>query len=275
MSSRCNIAALQQKCDAGEKLVMVTAYDYAQAYLADQAGVDMILVGDSLGPNVLGYPTTLPVTLDEILYHLRPVVRGSQRALIVADMPFGCYQISEEQAVANAVRLIENGAGAIKLEGGRDLIPLIQHMSKRGIPVMAHIGLTPQTAALWQGQTVFGRDEESAWELVDTAQNMEEAGAFAIFTECVAAEAAALITGKVDIPVIGIGSGAACDGQAMVLHDLLGFTENPPLYVRRFADAAGCIRQGLSDFCAAVRSGTFPATENSFKMEEDEAQRLY
>lgn len=277
MIKRNTVASLQKKMADGEKLVMVTAYDYPMARMADTAGVDMLLVGDSLGNTVLGYDSTLPVTLEEVLHHTRPVVRGSERAMVVLDMPFGSYQISEELAIANCVRALkEGGAGAVKLEGGKEMAPLVAELTKRGIPVMAHIGLLPQTAPLWEGYRVQGRDGDSAWELVEAAQALEEAGAFSLLLECMTTHVARLVTEKVDIPTIGIGAGPGCSGQVLVFHDLLGLGDDQaPKFVRRFAEGRAVLEQGLKDYCAAVRDGSFPSEEYAYAMNMDEAKRLY
>lgn len=276
MTRRLNIQDIQQKKEAGEKLVMATAYDYTLARLADEAGVDMLLVGDSLGVLALGYDSTVPVTMEDMLYHTRPVARGSKRALIVADLPFGAYQLGSEQALHNALQLIQAGAGMVKMEGGRELAPLFQYLKTRGIPAMAHIGLLPQTADLWDGFHTHGQDEDSAWALVEAAQALEEAGAAALMAECVTSEVGRLITERLDIPVIGVGSGVDCDGQMLRSHDLLGLTEEgSPHYVRHFVEGGQLLSEGLRNFCAAVRGGAFPAEEHSYPMEKDEAKRLY
>lgn len=266
------------KKESGEKLVMSTAYDYHQARLADQAGVDMLLVGDSLGRYFQGGDSYLPVTVDEVIYHCRAVARGREQALIVAGMPFGSYHISPEQAISNALRLIkEGGADAVKLEGGQNMAATVKALTQAGLPVMAHIGRMPQRASLWEDRPVCGTDEESAWELAEAAQAMEDAGAFAIFMERVAREAAALITEKVDVPTIGIGCGPECDGQALVFHQLLGLdgAEAPPQHVRRFCNGDELFSQGLREYCQAVREGSFPDASHSFLMDEGEAKRLY
>ncbi len=277
MTKRLNIQDLLQKKEAGEKMVMATAADYTLARLADQAGVDILLVEDSLGQFSLGYESPLSVTLADILYHTRPVARGSHRALVMADLPYAAYHINPEQALGNALRLIqEGGAGAVLLEGGRDLTPVIQQLRQSRIPAFAHIGLQAKTAALWDGYRTQGLDEDSAWALVATAQNLEEAGAAGILLHCVTAEVAKLVTERLDIPVFGIGSGSHCDGQLLRSHDLLGLSEPcQPHYVRRFAEGGALLSAGLKAFCQEVREGGFPGEEHSFPMAEDEAKRLY
>ena len=276
MTNRVDIATLQEKKQRGEKIAVLTAYDYPLARIADEAGADMLLVGDSVGTVVLGYDSARQVTMEDMLHHIKPVVAAARRALVVADMPFGSYHVSIEQAISNALRLLAaGGCRAVKLEGGREIIPIVSELSKRGVPVMAHIGLRPQTAALWEGRRVQGVDEESAWELVDTAQELEEAGAFALFLQCVTAEVAKLITSKVDVPTIGCGCGPDCDGQALLLHDVLGLTDVQPMYVKEFLDGRGLLQQGAAEYCRQVRQGVFPDLQHSFRMDNDEAKRLY
>ena len=276
MKGRNTVRKIQEKVDNGEKLVMVTAYDYPSAYLAEQAGVDMILVGDSLGNVILGYDTTIPVTMEDMLHHTRAVSRAVNGPMVIADMPYGSYHVSVEQAVTNAMRLIqEGGAHAVKLEGSH-IAPLVKEMSIRGIPVMSHLGLEPQNASLWNGYRTCGRDEDTAWALVEAAQDMEEAGAFAVLIECVAAEAARLITEKIDIPTIGIGSGVDCNGQVLVWHDILGIgNSHKPKFAKQYANIGDQIEAALREYAKEVRSGVFPDEEHSVKMEENEAKRLY
>ena len=275
MKKRWNVADIQEKAAKGEKLVMITAYDATSARLADESGVDMILVGDSLGWVSLGYESAVSVTLEEVIAHTRAVVRGSKQAMVVADLPYGSYESGEEQAVKNAIRLIkEGGAGAVKVEGGREIVPLVSRMSKMGIPVVCHMGYMPQTSWLWQESYTLGRDEESAWELVDTAQELEEAGAIALFLQCVAAEAAELIGKKVDVPCIGMGSGNQVDGQAQLFFDVVGISDDIPMHARKFAQGGDILRSAIRDYGKAVRSGVFPDEDHMEMMEEDEAKRL-
>ncbi|MEG1537020.1 MAG: 3-methyl-2-oxobutanoate hydroxymethyltransferase [Clostridiales bacterium] len=274
---KIGIPDLNQKMAAGEKLVMVTAYDYPSAVLADQAGVDMILVGDTLGPAVLGYETVIPVTMEDMIHHLRAVTRGCRRAMVVADMPFGSYHVSEEEALRNALALVQQGgADAVKLEGGVELAPLVRELRRRGIPVMGHIGRMPQTACLWEGNLPKGRDEDSAWQLVEAAQALDEAGAFSVLLEWVTTHVAKLISERVDIPTIGMGAGPDCNGQLLIFHQLLGFTLNEtPHYVKKYANLSETVIDAISTFASEVRSGVFPGTEHAFLMEEDEARKLY
>jgi 3-methyl-2-oxobutanoate hydroxymethyltransferase len=214
--------------------------------------------------------------MEDILHHSKPVARAVKNALLVADMPFGSYQISVERAMENAIRLIkEGGAAAVKLEGGEETVPVIAALSKHGIPVMAHIGLTPQTAGLWQGFRCQGRDAVSARRLLETARQLEQAGAFSLVLECVAAEAAAKITASVTIPTIGIGAGPHCDGQVLVFHDLVGLNEGgAPSFAKQYGQTAAVIRQAIGDYAAEVRSGAYPGSAHSFFMETDELNKL-
>ena len=271
-----NVRQLLAKKQRGEKLVMITAYGYHSALLAEQADVDIVLVGDSLGNVMLGYETTTPVILEDMIYHTRPVARALKKALLVTDMPFGSYQISVEQAMTNAIRLIkEGGAAAVKLEGGMETVPIIAALTKFGIPVMAHIGLLPQTAAMWQGFRCQGRDAESARHLIETAQALEKAGAFSIVLECVAAEAAAKISAAIEIPTIGIGAGADCDGQVLVFHDLVGLNKgHMPRFAKQYGNSAAVMRQAIDDYSAEVKTGAYPDPTHSFFMEPDELKKL-
>jgi len=256
--------------EQGEKIVMLTAYDYVTAQLIDQAGVPLILVGDSLGIVVLGYETTLPVTLEEMLHHVKAVGRGAQRAFVVADMPFMTYQVSAEQALLNAGRFLQEGtAQGVKLEGGEPMAPTVARLVEVGIPVMGHIGLTPQSVHQLGGYRVQGRTVEVARRLLNDARCLEQAGAFAIVLECVPAPLAAAITERVNVPTIGIGAGAGCDGQVQVLHDLLGlFTGFVPRHAKQYAQLAQIIRQAVETYRDEVQAGTFPTAEHAFGMEE-------
>ena len=247
----------------GIRLSMLTAYDYTFARLLDSAGVDGILVGDSMGMVIQGHPNSLPVTLDEIIYHTRCVARGVRRSLIVADLPFMSYQVSPEHALANAGRLIkEGGAHAVKLEGGVRSAASIAAVVKADIPVMGHIGLTPQSINRFGGFRVQ-REEE---KLLDDAKAIEQAGAFAVVVECVPAKLALRITTSIKIPTIGIGAGAGCDGQILVTHDMLGLFEDiRPRFVKQYADMGQELIQAVETYCAEVREGTFPSEEHSFR----------
>jgi 3-methyl-2-oxobutanoate hydroxymethyltransferase len=247
----------------GVKLAMLTAYDYTTARLLDAAGVDSILVGDSLGMVIQGHPHSLPVTLDEVIYHTRCVSRAVRRALLVADMPFMSYQVSPEQAVASAGRLIqEGGAHAVKLEGGIRSADAVEKIAHADIPVIGHIGLTPQSVRRLGGFRV----QRNEAQLLDDAKSIAEAGAFALVLECVPAQLAARITAALSIPTIGIGAGAGCDGQVLVLQDMLGmFDELQPKFVKRYAELGREMVAAVQKYCQEVRSGTFPAKEHEFK----------
>ncbi len=249
-------------------LVMVTAYDAPSARFAVDAGVDIILVGDSVGTTLLGYDSTVPVTLDDIIHHTRAVRRGAPNAHILADLPFLTYQVSDEQAIANAGRLLkEGGADAVKLEGGASLASRVNAISRAGIPVCGHIGLTPQTAGLLGGFKVQGQEFVSARALIDDAIAIDHAGAYMLVIEVVPSALAAIITGRVSIPVIGIGAGAGCDGQVLVMHDLLGIEDrHAARFVKRYADLAGHMRTGFRAFADDVRAGTYPQPEHGYKM---------
>jgi 3-methyl-2-oxobutanoate hydroxymethyltransferase len=256
---------------AGTKIVMVTAYDHPSARLASEAGIDLILVGDSAGNNVLGYETTVPVSMDEAVMLTAAVARAKPRALVVGDMPFGSFQASDADAVANAVRLVKAGADAVKLEGAGPMLSRARAIVGAGIPVMGHLGLTPQSATKLGGMKAQGRTAATAAKLLADARELEAAGCFALVLESVPARVAAHVSEAIGIPTIGIGAGAGCDGQVLVWHDLLGLTEGPtPRFVKRYADLAGEIRRGLHAFAADVRSGAYPADEHVYKIPADE-----
>jgi 3-methyl-2-oxobutanoate hydroxymethyltransferase len=255
------VAAARER---GEPLVMVTAYDYPQARTADAAGADVVLVGDSLAMVVLGYPDTLSVTMEEMLHHTRAVRRGVKRALLVADMPYGSFHLGAEQAVANAVRFVkEAGAQAVKIEGARP--ETVAAMVAAEVPVMAHLGLTPQSVHRFGGFKVQGRETAAREAIVAAALAVEAAGAFSLVLECVPAGLAAEITDRLAIPTIGIGAGPRCGGQVLVYHDLLGLEERiAPRFVRRYAELGMLSREGIERFAADVRGGRFPAAEESY-----------
>lgn len=255
----------------GAKIKVVTAYDFTSARLVDRSGVDAILVGDSLGMVMLGYAGTAQVTMPEMLHHIRPVVKGAPNTFIIADMPFGSFQISPEQAVANAAELIKAGADCVKLEGGVPFASTVRRLVQMGIPVMGHIGLTPQTATALGGWKVQGRDSETARQIIEDALALQAAGAFSVVLEMVPALLAAHISERLSIPTIGIGAGSDCDGQVLVWHDMFGLYDGiAPRFVKRFADAGDQIAQGLTAYCAEVDAGTFPGPEHSFKMKSEE-----
>ena len=264
------IPALRRyKADADHPpLVMVTAYDAPSARFAAEAGVDLILVGDSVGTTLLGYDSTVPVTLDEILHHLKAVRRGAPRAQVIADLPFMSYQVSDEQAVISAGRLMkEGGADAVKLEGGVRLASRVRAIADAGIPVVGHIGLTPQTAGLLGGFKVQGQEIASARALLADADAVAEAGAMMLVVEVVPAAVTALITTRISIPVIGIGAGPSCDGQVLVMHDLLGIEDrHAARFVKRYGTLAATMREGFAAFAAEVRAGTYPQPEHGYKL---------
>lgn len=254
---------------AGQRITMLTAYDATFARLLDQAGVDILLIGDSLGMVVQGLDSTLPVTLEEMIYHTRAVARGCQHALVLGDLPFLSYQVSPMEAVANAGRLVkEGGAAAVKLEGGTTIAPAIEAISRVDIPVMGHIGLTPQSVHRMGGFRVQGRQRGrgpgSRERLLDDARAVEDAGAFAIVLEGIPLDLASEITAMLSIPTIGIGAGAGCDGQVLVVHDLLGLSERTPKFARPFADLGAATTRAVRAYVDAVNAGTFPTDAESY-----------
>jgi 3-methyl-2-oxobutanoate hydroxymethyltransferase len=250
--------------ERGERLVMVTAYDFGQGRTADAAGADLVLVGDSLAMVVLGHPDTLSVTMEEMLHHTRAVRRGVQRALLVADMPYGSFHLGTDQAVGNALRFVkEAGAQAVKIEGARP--ELVAAMTAAEVPVMAHLGLTPQSVHRLGGFKVQGRSDAARQMILDSAAALEDAGAFSLVLECVPADLAAEVSARLAIPTIGIGAGAECDGQVLVYHDLLGMEERiAPRFVRRYAEVGRLSREAIARFADDVRAGRFPAPEESY-----------
>jgi 3-methyl-2-oxobutanoate hydroxymethyltransferase len=256
----------------GDRIVMVTAYDAPSGRLADAAGVDLVLVGDSAAMTVLGHDSTVPATIDEMLILTRAVTRGARRPLVVADMPFGSFQVSDEEALANAIRFVkEAGAEAVKLEGAGPTLSRVQALVGAGIPVMGHIGLTPQSATMLGGFRSQGRTAGKARRLLADAHALEAAGCFALVLEAVPSPVAAAITAELSIPTIGIGAGGECDGQVLVYHDLLGLYEGrAPRFVKRYADLAGEIQRALEAYAADVRSGAFPEERHTYAMPEDE-----
>ena len=253
----------------GEKIVVLTAYDASFARFLDRNGVEIVLVGDSLGMVALGYESTVPVTMEEMLHHSRAVKHGVERALLVGDMPFLSYQVDKREAIGNAGRFLkEAGCDAVKVEGGLEICETVAAMVRAGIPVMGHIGLTPQTAGALGGYKVQGRDAESARRLLAEAKGLAEAGAFAIVLECIPDKLAAAITASISIPTIGIGAGAQCDGQVLVINDLLGMFEKfVPSFVKRYADLAPQIAGAITAFRDEVKAGAYPDAEHSFVMQ--------
>ncbi|NLI70846.1 MAG: 3-methyl-2-oxobutanoate hydroxymethyltransferase [Firmicutes bacterium] len=273
---KITIIDLKEKKKAKEKITMLTAYDYPTSELVDEAGVDTILVGDSLGMVVLGYKDTLAVTLDEMIHHARAVVRGAKRAMVIIDMPFMTYQIGREQAMSNAARAIqESGADAVKLEGGEEIIEAVKGITGAGIPVIGHLGLTPQSVGQMGGFKVQGKDMQTALKMVNDARMLEEAGAFGIVLECVPWLLARLITEQLSIPTIGIGAGEHCDGQVLVYHDVMGlYTGKRPKFVKQYARAREEMEKGVKSYIEEVKNGTFPADEHRFGMSEEVFEKL-
>lgn len=274
---KTTVATLKKKKLAGEKVTMLTAYDYSTAKLMDNAGIEMLLVGDSLGNVILGYENTLSVTMEDMIHHTSAVARGAENAMVVADMPFMSYQTSVYDAVVNAGRLIKEGhAHAVKLEGGKSVCPQIRAITEASIPVVAHIGLTPQSVNAFGGFKVQGKDAENAERLIEEAKAVQEAGAFAVVMECVPAKLAEYITSQVSITTIGIGAGAGCDGQVLVYQDMLGmFPDYKPKFVKKFADVGSIMTQAFSDYIKEVKDGTFPAEEHTFGISDDVMKKLY
>ncbi len=266
--TRLTTLNLREMKKQNEKITMITAYDYPTAELVDEAGAETILVGDSLGMVVLGYPDTLSVSLDEMIHHGKAVVRGSKRAFVIIDMPFLTYQINSEEALRNAGRTIqETGGQAVKLEGGVEISEAVRKITQAGVPVVGHLGLTPQSAGQMGGFKVQGRDIKAARKMIDDALILEEAGAFMLVLECVPWQLAQLITEKLSIPVIGIGAGRHCDGQVLVYHDVMGlYTGKRPKFVKQFADARAEMLHGVNNYIEEVKNVSFPGEEHIFTM---------
>lgn len=263
------ITNLQEMKRAGERIPCITAYDFPTARLADQVGIPLILVGDSLGNVVLGYDTTVPVTMEDMVHHTKAVVRGASNALIVADMPFMSYQVSTDEAVRNAGRLMqEGGANAVKLEGGKRVAEAVVRMTGAGIPVLGHLGLTPQSVNQLGGFRVQGKTLKEAQRLMDDADGLEEAGVFAIVLEAVPGQLAEAITKRLTVPTIGIGAGAGCDGQIQVLHDVLGLGTRRPRHAKRYADLDEVIGAALSAYAGEVHEGRFPTAEHTTDIDD-------
>ena len=267
------VLTLAKQVAEGQKVTMVTSYDYSMASIVEAAGINMILVGDSLGMTMLGYEDTIPVTMDDMVHHTRAVTRATSDTFVVGDMPFMSYQLGPEQALANAGRLMKEGrCQAVKLEGGVRCAPQIRAIVEAGIPVVGHVGMTPQSANSFGGFKVQGKSAENAQRIVDDALAVQEAGAFAVVLECVPRDLAEFITSELThCFTIGIGAGAGCDGQVLVAQDLLGMTPGgfKPKFVRQFAQVGDTIRQAYEDYAEAVQSGEFPAFENGFKMDPE------
>ena len=273
---KVTISDLMTKKDRGEKITMLTAYDYPTAQLVDQAGVDTILVGDSLGMVVLGYSSTVPVSMEEMIHHSKAVTRGTEYAFVIGDMPFMSYQASVEKAIENAGRFMkEADCDAVKLEGGSEVAPIVKAIVTAGVPVCGHIGLTPQTATQLSGFKVQGKDAESAGNLIKSAKDLEEAGAFMVVMECIPDVLASRITTELRIPTIGIGAGKDCDGQVLVYHDVVGLFERfTPKFVKQYIKLGPMVVDALKEYKRDVEKGIFPGEEHAFKMSKEEAEKL-
>ncbi len=271
------VLTFQQAKENGEKLTMLTAYDYSTAKLIDEAGVNSILVGDSLGNVILGYEDTISVTMEDMIHHGAAVARGAKNALVVIDMPFMSYQTSVYDALVNAGRLMKEGRGdAVKLEGGVEVCPQIKAIVDAGIPVCAHIGLTPQSINAFGGFKVQGKSEAAAKKLLEDAKAVEEAGAYAVVIEGVPAKIAAFITEQLHIPTIGIGAGKDCDGQVLVYQDMLGmFSDFTPKFVKRYANIGEVMKEAFQNYIKEVQDGVFPAEENTYKVDDSVIEKLY
>lgn len=269
--------SIMQMKHSGNKISMLTAYDYTTARLLDEAGVNTILVGDSLGNVVLGYEDTISVTMEDMIHHSAAVARGAKNALVVTDMPFMSYQTGVYDAVVNAGRLMKEGrAGAVKLEGGAEICLQIEAIVAAGIPVVSHLGLTPQSINAFGGFKVQGKTEAAAKKLIEDAKAIEAAGAFAVVLECVPAKLAKLVTDSIQIPTIGIGAGAGCDGQVLVVYDMLGmFSDFKPKFVKHFANAGDVIREAVKSYIEEIDNGTFPAEEHCYKIDDEIIEKLY
>ena len=273
---RIGIPQLLEMKREGERIGMLTAYDYPTARILDRAGVDVMLVGDSLGMVVLGYESTVFVTLEDMIHHIKAVVRGTERAFVIGDLPFGSYNESPEQAVHSANRLIkEGGCAAVKLEGGIEMAPTVRAIVEAGIPVVGHVGLLPQSASKVGGFKVQARTAEEAAELVEGGRALEKAGTFMIVIEAVPAPVGKLLSRSLTVPVIGIGAGAGCDGQVLVTPDMLGVQEElTPRYLKRYASLSPTMEEGVREYLSEVKSGAFPAEEHSYPMDPEEEARL-
>ncbi len=274
---KTTIATLKTMKENNDKITMLTCYDYSIAKLMDNAGVEILLIGDSLGNTMLGYEDTLPVTMEDMIHHTAAVARGAKNALVIADMPFMSYQPSIYDAVVNAGRLVKEGrANAVKLEGGAKVCDRIEAIVKADIPVCAHIGLTPQSVNAFGGFKVQGKSEEAARTLIEDAKKVEAAGASLVVLEGIPAKVAALITKAVSIPTIGIGAGADCDGQVLVYQEMLGmFTDYVPKFVKHFANVGEVMTKAFTDYTAEVKAGTFPGPEHTYKIADDVIEKLY
>lgn len=276
-TNKVTTTTIRQKKINAEPITMLTVYDAAFARLFDEAGIDMLLVGDSVGNTVLGYESTVPVTMEDMLHHARAVCRGTSRAMVVVDLPFMSYQVSVEEAMRNAGRILkETAAVAVKLEGGKEIAPAVKAMTAAGIPVVGHLGLTPQSVNQLGGFKVQGKDMAAAQALIDNARCIEEAGAFALVLECIPAQLAAKVTQALSIPTIGIGGGSSCDGQVLVMHDLLGLLPGfTPKFVKTYRNLHTEVTAAVREYIDDVKNRRFPGAEHSFTMADDVLEKLY
>ncbi|AOY59866.1 MULTISPECIES: 3-methyl-2-oxobutanoate hydroxymethyltransferase [Desulfococcus] len=276
MTRKTTIVDIKARKKTGPPITMLTAYDYPMALLVDRGGIDMILVGDSLGMVVLGYPDTISVTMDEMVHHTKAVSRVAEHALVVSDLPFGAYNVSIEKAVENANRIMKEGrADAVKLEGGRSMASVVEAVVRSGTPVQGHIGLTPQTASALGGFKVQGKSAEAARTLIDDAKALEAAGCFSIVLEAIPAPIAQMVTEALAIPTIGIGAGVHCDGQVLVIHDMVGlFDRFTPKFVKQYAKVSDIIASAISAYADEVKNRRFPEERHSFTMKTDELDKL-
>jgi 3-methyl-2-oxobutanoate hydroxymethyltransferase len=267
---------IQAMKNEGKKIAMLTAYDYPTALLEDHAGIEIILVGDSLGMTVLGYENTIPVTMDEMIHHTKAVTRGTKYALVIGDMPFMSYNTSEREAILNAGRFMkEGGADAVKLEGGVTVKDIVKAIVNAGIPVMGHIGLTPQTISMLGGFKVQGKDAQAAQKIIDDALLLEDAGAFSVLLEAIPAPIAKRITDRLKVPIIGIGAGVHCDGQVLVVHDILGlFDRFTPKFAKRYVNLSELMLKAFESYREEVLKGAFPTDQHSFHMDEKELTQI-
>lgn len=274
---KTTVSTLKKQKENHDKITMITCYDYSMAKLMDEAGMEILLIGDSLGQVILGYENTLPVTMEDMIHHTAAVSRGAKNAFVLADMPFMSYQTSVYDAVLNAGRLMKEGhAHGVKLEGGARVCAQIRAIVEADIPVCAHIGLTPQSVNAFGGFKVQGKSEEAARQLIEDAKAVEEAGASMVVLECVPAKLAEIITNTIQIPIIGIGAGAGCDGQVLVYQDMLGmFSDFKPKFVKQFANVGEVMKQAFADYAREVKEGTFPAQEHTFAISEEVIEKLY
>lgn len=271
------IITFKQSKQQGRKISMLTAYDYSTAKLMDEAGINAILVGDSLGNVVLGYEDTLSVTMEDMIHHGAAVARGAKNAMVVVDMPFMSYQTSVYDAVVNAGRLMKEGrASAVKLEGGKEVCPQVKAVTETGIPVMGHLGLTPQSINALGGHRVQGKTQQAAQKLLDDARALQEAGAFAVVLECVPEKLADKVTKELEIPTIGIGAGSGCDGQVLVYQDMLGmFSDFTPKFVKKFANVGQVMKEAFKSYIDEMQQGSFPSQEHCYSIDDDIIEKLY